>query len=77
MIQMSTRSLEIGKLLNLLFPFFNFNLPQPNVLKLIHNAYGHKTVKITRILHLYVKVYSFFSQAGASVVNSHILHLFQ
>ena len=25
------------------FPFSNLSLPQPNVLKLIHNAYYHKT----------------------------------
>ena len=25
------------------FPFSNFSLPQPNVMKLAHNAYYHKT----------------------------------
>ena len=31
-----------GKIAAFLFPFSNFNLLQPNVMKLIHNTYNYK-----------------------------------
>ena len=35
--------LQMVKLLNFTFPFSNLSLPQLNVMKLIQNAYYHKT----------------------------------
>ncbi len=36
------------------YPFSNFSLPQPNVMKLIHNAYYHKTqIKFEFWWHLF------------------------
>lgn len=59
--------LKMEKLLNLSFPFSNFSLPQPNVLKLVLTTWN---------LHQYVEVDLYIFTRGSSVAHRHILHLF-